>query len=118
VKFVVHVRLFPTPAQEAALADTLRLCNEAANLVSRIAWETKTFRNYDLRAHTYGELKNMGLSAQPAQHVIKKTRSPLSRWSPPETRSPLSRWSPLARPGRRLRAGRPALAELLLRQQS
>lgn len=102
----MQVRLFPTPAQEAALADTLRLCNETANLVSRIAWETKTFRNYDLRAHTYGELKNMGLSAQPAQHVIKKTRSPLSRWSP------------LARPGRRLRAGRPALAELLLRQQS
>ncbi|GAA4565062.1 RNA-guided endonuclease InsQ/TnpB family protein [Planotetraspora kaengkrachanensis] len=72
MKFVVRVRLFPTPAQEAALADTLRLCNEAANLVSQVAWDTKTFRNYDLRPHTYGELKNMGLSAQPAQHVIKK----------------------------------------------
>jgi IS605 OrfB family transposase len=72
VKFVVQVRLFPTPAQEAALTDTLRLCNEAANLVSQVAWDTKTFRNYDLRVHTYGELKNMGLSAQPAQHVIKK----------------------------------------------
>ncbi|MET8047727.1 hypothetical protein ABZU75_08980 [Streptosporangium sp. NPDC005286] len=55
MKFVVQVRLFPTPAQEAALADTLRLCNEAANLVSGIAWETKTFRNYDLRVHSYGE---------------------------------------------------------------
>ncbi|MFI6455090.1 RNA-guided endonuclease InsQ/TnpB family protein [Streptosporangium amethystogenes] len=72
MKFVVQVRLFPTPAQEAALADTLRLCNEAANLVSRVAWETKTFRNYDLRVHSYGDLKAMGLSAQPAQHVIKK----------------------------------------------
>ncbi|MFB9678586.1 RNA-guided endonuclease InsQ/TnpB family protein [Streptosporangium vulgare] len=72
MKFVVQVRLFPTPAQEAALADTLRLCNEAANLVSGIAWETRTFRNYDLRRHTYGQLKDMGLSAQPAQHVIKK----------------------------------------------
>ncbi|QFY07278.1 IS200/IS605 family element transposase accessory protein TnpB [Nonomuraea phyllanthi] len=72
MKFVVQVRLFPTPAQEAALADTLRLCNAAANLVSRTAWETKVFRNYDLRLHTYGELKSMGLSAQPAQHVIKK----------------------------------------------
>ncbi|MFI6450817.1 RNA-guided endonuclease InsQ/TnpB family protein [Streptosporangium amethystogenes] len=72
MKFVVQVRLFPTPAQEAALADTLRLCNEAANLVSGVAWETKTFRNYDLRVHSYGELKAMGLSAQPAQHVIKK----------------------------------------------
>ncbi|MEV6986193.1 hypothetical protein AB0M95_33710 [Sphaerisporangium sp. NPDC051017] len=52
MRFVVQVRLFPTPAQEAALADTLRLCNQAANLVSRIAWETKVFRNYDLRLHT------------------------------------------------------------------
>ncbi|MDP9841066.1 RNA-guided endonuclease InsQ/TnpB family protein [Streptosporangium lutulentum] len=72
MKFVVQVRLFPTSAQEAALAETLRLCNEAANLVSRTAWESKVFRNYDLRVHAYGELKGMGLSAQPAQHVIKK----------------------------------------------
>ncbi|WP_326644476.1 transposase [Streptosporangium sp. NBC_01755] len=72
MKFVVQVRLFPTPAQEAALADTLRLCNDAANLVSGVAWETKVFRNYDLRLHSYGDLKAMGLSAQPAQHVIKK----------------------------------------------
>ncbi|WP_214107101.1 RNA-guided endonuclease InsQ/TnpB family protein [Acrocarpospora catenulata] len=72
MKFVVQVRLFPTPAEEAALADTLRLCNEAANLVSRAAWDMKTFRNYDLRRHTYTRLKDMGLSAQPAQHVIKK----------------------------------------------
>lgn len=68
----MQVRLFPTPAQEAALVDTLNLCNRAANEVSRIAWDTKTFRNYDLRRHTYIWCKNMGLSAQPAQHVIKK----------------------------------------------
>ncbi|MFF3441673.1 RNA-guided endonuclease InsQ/TnpB family protein [Streptosporangium sp. NPDC002721] len=72
MKFVVQVRLFPTPVQEAALADTLRLCNDAAALVSGVAWQMKVFRNYDLRAHSYGELKGMGLSAQPAQHVIKK----------------------------------------------
>ncbi|TXK42870.1 RNA-guided endonuclease TnpB family protein [Nonomuraea sp. C10] len=72
MKFVVQVRLFPTPAQEAALAGTLALCNQAANQVSRLAWDTKMFRNYDLRKHTYGDLKDMGLSAQPAQHVIKK----------------------------------------------
>jgi putative transposase len=72
VKFVVQVRLFPAPIQEAALDNTLRLCNKAANIVSGIAWETQTFRNYDLRRYTYSELKSMGLSAQPAQHVIKK----------------------------------------------
>jgi putative transposase len=34
VKLVVPVRLYPDAAQEAALRDTLALCNEAANLVS------------------------------------------------------------------------------------
>jgi putative transposase len=38
VKLVVPVRLFPTPAQETALRDTLALCNHAANLTSREAF--------------------------------------------------------------------------------
>ncbi|GAB2470609.1 hypothetical protein [Streptosporangium sandarakinum] len=49
MKFVVQVQPFPTPAQEAAPADALRLCNEAAGIVSGVAWETQAFRNYDLR---------------------------------------------------------------------
>ncbi|MCT9933537.1 hypothetical protein N5079_25310 [Planotetraspora sp. A-T 1434] len=54
MKLVVQVRLFPTPAQEAALADTLRLCNEAANLVSQIAWDSTVFRNYANRIWSTG----------------------------------------------------------------
>jgi IS605 OrfB family transposase len=73
VKLVVQVKLLPTPEQEQALAETLRTCNEAANWVSKVAFSRKCFRNYDLRRLSYLEIKTtFGLSAAPAQHVIKK----------------------------------------------
>jgi hypothetical protein len=71
----VQVKLLPTPEQEQeqALAETLRTRNEAANWVSKVAFSRKCFRNYDLRRHSYREIKTtFGLSAAPAQHVIKK----------------------------------------------
>ncbi|GAA3216584.1 RNA-guided endonuclease TnpB family protein [Nonomuraea helvata] len=68
----MHVKLLPTPEQAEALEATLRACNHAANQVSRLAHEMGVFGNYRLRRHLYGELKAAGLSAQPAQHVIKK----------------------------------------------
>ncbi len=72
VKLNVQVRLLPDPAQEAALRATLDLANQAANLVSEVAWQRGVFRNFDLRKITYGRVRAKGLSAQPAQHVIKK----------------------------------------------
>jgi hypothetical protein len=52
---------------------TLVACNGAAEWVPKVAWEQQVFRNYDLRGRTYGQVKaEFGLSAQPAQHVIKK----------------------------------------------
>jgi putative transposase len=72
VKLVVPVKLLPDPAQAAALGATLALANQAANLVSGVAWDTRCFGNYALRKHTYAHVKALGLSAQPAQHVIKK----------------------------------------------
>jgi putative transposase len=72
VKLVVPVKLLPDPAQAAALRATLTLANQAANLVSQVAWDTRCFGNYALRTHTYPQVKALGLSAQPAQHVIKK----------------------------------------------
>ncbi|TCO48952.1 RNA-guided endonuclease InsQ/TnpB family protein [Actinocrispum wychmicini] len=72
MKLVVQVRLLPDAAQAAALASTLRSCNEAANWVSQVAFERRTFHEYALRKHTYGNLKDRGLGAQAAQHVIKK----------------------------------------------
>ena len=73
VRLAVQVKLLPTPEQAKALEATLRAVNAAACQVSCQAHEQRTFRNYDLRKHTYTQIKNeYGLAAQAAQHVIKK----------------------------------------------
>ncbi|MFC0552417.1 RNA-guided endonuclease InsQ/TnpB family protein [Planotetraspora thailandica] len=73
VRLVVQVKLLPTPEQAAALETTLRAANKAADFVSRVAFQQRCFRNFDLRKHTYEQVKTAyGLAAQAAQHVIKK----------------------------------------------
>jgi putative transposase len=73
VKLVAQLKLLPTPEQAEALAATLTACNAAANWVSRVGWEERCFASRVLRGRVYGQLKErFGLSAQPAQHVIKK----------------------------------------------
>ncbi|MFG2106547.1 RNA-guided endonuclease InsQ/TnpB family protein [Micromonospora chersina] len=72
MKLVVQVRLFPTSEQEAALQDTLTVCNDAANLVSDEAYRARVFAKQALQRLTYARLKDMGLSAQPAIHVARK----------------------------------------------
>jgi hypothetical protein len=72
VKLVVPVRLYPGAATEAALRDTLTLCNQAAGLVSARAFETRVTSGRSLQRMVYGDLKAMGLSAQPAIHVARK----------------------------------------------
>ncbi|KJK54844.1 RNA-guided endonuclease InsQ/TnpB family protein [Saccharothrix sp. ST-888] len=74
MKTVVRVKLLPTPEQVSALEDTLCTVNEAANWVSGVAFERGVPREYELRRHTYAELRARGLGAQAAQHVIKKVR--------------------------------------------
>jgi IS605 OrfB family transposase len=74
MKIVTQVKLMPEADQAAALSATLRAVNEAANRVSGVAFERGVPREYELRKHTYAELKARGLGAQAAQHVIKKTR--------------------------------------------
>jgi putative transposase len=72
VKVVVQVRLFPDVAQAAALRATLDLCNEAANVAAAQAHQRRIFTKQALQRLTYGEMKGMGLSAQPAIHVARK----------------------------------------------
>jgi predicted transposase len=73
VKLVVQMKLLPSPEQAAALEATVRVCNKAASEVAVVAWETDTYRNYDLRKHVYAGIKDdYALGAQAAQHVIKK----------------------------------------------
>ena len=72
MKLVVPVRLYPAAADEAALRDTLTLCNQAAGLVSARAFEARVTGKQSLQRLVYGDLKAMGLSAQPAIHVARK----------------------------------------------
>ncbi|GAA1167438.1 hypothetical protein F4556_001168 [Kitasatospora gansuensis] len=74
MKVVAWVKLLPEAGQADALRATLRAVNECANWVSVVAFQRGVPREYELRKHTYAELKARGLGAQAAQHVIKKTR--------------------------------------------
>ena len=72
VKLVVQVKLLPDAVQEAALWETLKLCNRAANYASRRAHESGIKAKVSLQRLVYGDLKAMGLSAQPAIHCARK----------------------------------------------
>ncbi|HZE37239.1 MAG TPA: hypothetical protein VE172_00355, partial [Stackebrandtia sp.] len=72
MKVVVRVKLTPTPDQAAVLESTLHTLNTHANEVSRIAFNTSTFRNFTLRKKTYAQIRAEGVGSQAAQHVIKK----------------------------------------------
>ncbi|MFG2825455.1 RNA-guided endonuclease InsQ/TnpB family protein [Kitasatospora sp. NPDC048365] len=74
MKIVTQVKLLPTSEQASALEFTLRTVNEAACWVSGVAFKRGVPREYELRKHTYAELKARGLGAQAAQHTIKKVR--------------------------------------------
>jgi IS605 OrfB family transposase len=74
MKIVTQVKLMPDAVQASVLERTLRTVNGAANWVSEVAFEHGVPREYELRKHTYAELKARGLGAQAAQHVIKKVR--------------------------------------------
>jgi putative transposase len=65
MKLIAQVKLQPTEQQTDALLDTLEKTNAACNYISDVAWETKTFRQYDLHHECYYDVrKKFGLSAQ------------------------------------------------------
>jgi len=72
VKLVVQVKLLPEEAARAALRETLHACNRAADHASRRAFETGIKGGRSLQRLVYADLKAMGLSAQPALHVVRK----------------------------------------------
>jgi putative transposase len=73
VKRTVQVRLMPTRAQAAALADTLRACNAAASWLSERMHTARVSRKFEVQKRFYTELrKRFGLAAQPAIRVIGK----------------------------------------------
>ncbi|MFF1569521.1 RNA-guided endonuclease InsQ/TnpB family protein [Streptomyces sp. NPDC058293] len=74
MKIVVQVKLMPEASQASALSATLRTVNEVACWVSEVAFEHGVPREYELRRHTYAELRARGIGSQAAQHTIKKVR--------------------------------------------
>jgi len=73
MKLIAQVKLLPTPEQMDALRCTLEQANAACRFVSSAAWDTKTFRQYDLHHKCYKAIREQfGLSAQVAVRVIAK----------------------------------------------
>lgn len=72
MKLTLRVKLTPDKSQHDSLVSTLERANAAAIEVSAVAWNRRIFRNYDLRAVTYGDVKALGFGAQVAQTIIRK----------------------------------------------
>jgi IS605 OrfB family transposase len=67
------ISLRPTDEQAKALLHTMEALNAACNFVSQVAWETREFNTYRLRAKVYGEVRTrFGLPAQLAQHAVQR----------------------------------------------
>ena len=66
MKLIAQVKLQPTPEQADTLKRTLELTNEACNYLSERAWETRTFRQYNLHTLAYHDTRKQfpELSAQ------------------------------------------------------
>ncbi|MBU1750665.1 MAG: transposase [Chloroflexi bacterium] len=73
MKLVAQVKLQPTPAQAEALHRTLTTANAAANYISTRAWQTKTFRRYDLHHACYHDVRaQFDLAAQMTVRLLAK----------------------------------------------
>ena len=73
VKLVVQVKLIPEPEVALALAYTLRTWNADATWLAEQAHALPSRTRAALRGSHYAALKERGLSAQPALHIIRKT---------------------------------------------
>ncbi|MEV1248334.1 hypothetical protein [Nonomuraea sp. NPDC049750] len=71
---IVQLRLTPAPAQAEALAAAVLLCNQAATVVSRLAWQHRTFAVVELHRLAYHEVRAQvaGLGAQAAVRAIAR----------------------------------------------
>ena len=73
VKITAVVQLFPDRFQQEALVHTLECSNRACNQISEIAWECRTFRQYDLHKLLYAQIRQQtGLTAQVVVRCIAK----------------------------------------------
>lgn len=73
MKLTAQVKLQPKNDQFYALDRTLKTANQACNYASEVAWETKTFHQYDLHKVVYYDIRErFGLSAEMTIRTIAK----------------------------------------------
>lgn len=73
MKLTAQAELLPTPQQAEALKRTPEQANKACNTISAQAWETGTFRRYDLHRLVYYKVRAaFDLSAQVVVRCIAK----------------------------------------------
>jgi len=73
MKLIAQLRLYPNDDQQALLLQTLEKANAVCNRLSEIAWESKTFRQYDLHKLAYHDTREeTGLTAQMVVRCIAK----------------------------------------------
>ena len=73
MKIIAQVKLNPTPDQHAALQRTLERANAACNYISQVAWDTRTFKKFDLQKLVYQDVRDQfDLSAQLTVRMLAK----------------------------------------------
>ena len=73
MKLIAQVKRTPTDAQADALRRTLEAANAACDVVSELAWKTRTFKKFDLHKRCYLSIRETyGLSSQLTIRVIAK----------------------------------------------
>lgn len=108
MNLTAQLKLEPTADQAFALRRTLVASNAACDYISGVAWELKTFRQFDLHRLCYREVrKRFDLSAQAAVRCISKVADayrldrkakrsfrPMVWWHTTSASWPTIRWLP------------------------
>jgi hypothetical protein len=80
MKLSAHIRLNPTPAQQAALLATLAEANAAGDAISTIAWHAREFRRLPLQKRSDHQAKaSFRLGAQVLIRCIAKVADAYNR---------------------------------------
>ena len=86
MKLTIKIKLQPSVEQATALRQTLELANQAANEISRLAWENQTFKQFELHKLCYRRIRDQyGLPAQVTVRLIAKVAERLGSWVRPGT---------------------------------
>ncbi|MEW6207305.1 MAG: transposase [Acidobacteriota bacterium] len=73
MKLIAQVKLTPTKEQAEALKQTLERANSACNAISQIAWKNQIFRQFEIHARAYADIRaRFDLSAQVVVRCIGK----------------------------------------------